>query len=191
MSTDNKEISKGLRLNTSTNSLQMEERRAILRKALLRNPDSQEIKQAMIRTLGLSHVKKAALRGVFMSYHRNDELFALDLDQDLRSVGIRVWLDVIDISPSMDWQAAVTTALRDCGVMLVILSPDSAADEAAQAERAHFINSGKIVIPLLYQSCDLGSIENIFVPPVDFRRDYQAGLKQLLRILSSPNEASV
>lgn len=191
MSMDNNGRPTGLRLNTSTNSLQMEERRAILRKALLRNPENQEIKQAMIRTLGLSHVKKAAQRGVFMSYNRNDELFALDLDQDLRAVGIRVWLDVIDISPSMDWQSAVTTALRDCGVMLVILSPDSVADETAQAERAHFINSGKIIIPLLYQSCDLRSIEDIFVPPVDFRQSYQRGLQQLLRILSSPDEASV
>lgn len=175
----------------STHSIQMEQRRMILRKALQRNPDSTDVKQALIRTLELPHLKHAAEQGVFISYHRNDEISALELDQDLRSYGVKAWLDVIDIPDEEDWHAAVQHALRECGVMLFILSPESVADEEAHLEREHFIESGKVIIPLLYQTCNLKSIESVFVPPVDFRHDYQVGLQQLRRMLTSSGKVPV
>jgi len=182
---------KPIPMYASTRSVQMEQRRMILRKALQRNPGSHDVKQALIRTLELPHLKRAAERGVFISYHRNDELFALELDQDLRSAGVKAWLDVIDIPDAEDWHGAVQRALRECGVMLFVLSPDSVADKEAQLEREHFIEAGKVIIPLLYQTCNLATVELVFVPPVDFRHDYQVGLAQLRNMLTSSGKVSV
>ncbi|MCU0514325.1 MAG: toll/interleukin-1 receptor domain-containing protein, partial [Anaerolineae bacterium] len=105
----------------STQTRTIEQKRAMLRKAQLSRPDDPRIQQALLETLSPLLIKKAAARGVFVCYHRADEIFALDMDTGLRAAGVRVWMDTIDMAEGADWRSEVLNALRTCGVMLLVL----------------------------------------------------------------------
>lgn len=160
-----------------------EEKRAALRKALTLAPEDRRIAEAFNRLITPEHVARAARAGIFISYARPDELFAVNLTESLRSSEIKVWLDVTDIPDDADWKGAIATALKTCGVMLAILSPAAIQSADLRAERQQFMTDGKIIVPVLYQACDL-SKPDVPYPPVDFRHDYDAGLQQLLKLFS-------
>jgi hypothetical protein len=63
----------------------------------------------------------------FLSYAREDSAFALKLAKALRSAGVAIWIDQLDIPAGVHWDRAVEEALRNCGRFLVILSPESVA----------------------------------------------------------------
>lgn len=62
---------------------------------------------------------------VFLSYAREDEKSAARLAEDLRESGVEVWKDTISISPGEDWATAISTALRECSYVIVLLSEGS------------------------------------------------------------------
>src|SRR5687768_4080119 len=88
----------------STQTRTIEQKRSMLRKAMLTRPDDPRISAALLDTLAPIYIKKAASRGVFISYHRSEEVFALDLDTGIRSAGVRVWMDTIDVADEADWR---------------------------------------------------------------------------------------
>ena len=82
----------------------------------------------------------AAPGGYFLSYSRSDERFALRFAKDLRSRGVAMWVDQLDIRPSEHWDRAIEKAVRDCRGLVVIVSPrsvasDNVADEISYAHR--------------------------------------------------------
>lgn len=170
---------------TSTQTRTIEQKRTMLRKAIVTRPDDLRLQEALAETLAPTHVQRAAARGVFMSYHRADELFTLELDNDLRNAGVRVWMDTIDVPAGADWRSEVVAALRGCGIMLLILSQAWLDDEDAATEHQFFLDTGKIVIPVLTETCDISRL-TLAVPPVDFRRDRELGVRQLVRLLHQP-----
>lgn len=98
---------------------------------------------------GMLAVARAAANGVFISYSRADELFALELAERLRGLcSARVWLDITDIPDSGDWRAEIKQALERCGVMLYIL-PSESEDRDQHWERRVFRKAGKVIIPIL------------------------------------------
>jgi hypothetical protein len=161
-----------------------EEKRGALRKALQLKPNDERVKQAFMQLLDETHVRHAAKRGVFISYSPSDDLFAIELADELREAGINVWLDVAEITDTDDWDSKVAAAMRACGVMVVIVSPEAMEDEQAQKERYRFGESGKIIIPVLYRHSDYRLL-NIWHPPVVCRYDPKPGIYSLIRLLSS------
>lgn len=166
----------------STQTRTIEQKRSMLRKAYITRPDDPRIRTALQDTLSSMHIKKAAARGVFISYHRSEEVFALDLDTGLRAAGVRVWMDTIDVTDEGDWRTEIINALRGCGVMLLLLSKEMVSDIESMNEYQYFVDTGKIVIPVLSETCDFAKY-NLVVPPVDFRRDYDMAMRQLVRML--------
>lgn len=163
-------------------SPQFEEKRAALRKAQTLAPEDRRIAEALSRLNTPDHIIRAAHAGVFISYARPDELFAINLTESLRSADINVWLDVTDVPDDTDWKSAILSALNTCGVMLLILSPAALRSADLRAERQQFVANGKIVIPVLHQPCDLSKL-GISYPPIDFHHDYKTGLQHLLKLL--------
>lgn len=159
-----------------------EEKRAALRKALSLAPEDRRISEALNRLTTPHHIALAAHTGVFINYARPDELFAVNLTESLRSAGVHVWLDVTDMPDDGDWKSAILSALDTCGVMLMILSPAALQSSDLRAERQQFMANGKIILPVVYQTCDLNKLE-IPLSSVDFRHDYDLGLQQLLKLL--------
>lgn len=168
----------------STGKLQIiEEQRAALYKELMTNAQSAGARQALLRLINPQYVKQAAGQGIFLAYARSDELFAIELAEDLRRFGAQIWLDITDIQDDEDWREAVATALQKCGLMLAVISDDALNDDDLREEILHFMANGKIVLPLVYQHLKNDHLA-LWTQPVDFRHDYTIGLNMLQRLLT-------
>lgn len=174
----------------STDSINIIKRRLMLYKAVQEFPDNQRIRNALIRTYARQYIQAAAESGVYIAYARNDELFALELATALRQVEVNVWLDQIDVEPHEDWKYAVRTALSRSGVMVLVLSPAAIDDDDLRSEAITFMEAGKIVIPVIHETCQTDLLQTL-IPPIDFSDDFDFGLRLLLQSIagSSPVNA--
>ena len=93
--------------------------------------------------------------GYFLSYSRSDERFALRFAKDLRSRGVAMWVDQLDIRPSEHWDRAIEKAVRDCRGIVVIVSPRSVASDNVADEISYAIENGKSVLPVMIEKCSL------------------------------------
>ena len=177
-------------LNTRT----IENRRVLLRRALQKQPHNVQIQIALQNSLKPPYIRKAAQRGVFICYNNTDALIALELFNDLRQAGIRAWMDEIEVSQLADvdeWGEVVVNALRGCGVLLLLLSPEALNDGEVMGERVYFHNKGKIVLPIMTRDCDISGLD-LMLPPISIMRDYQLGLKSIIPLLhNSLDEANI
>lgn len=170
-------------------SPEVEEKRAALRQVLYQqDPPPPRVTEMLQKLMTPDHVRHAAHHGVFMSYSRADELFAMSLTENLQANGVSVWLDVKEIHEDTYWHGMVQDALQQCGVMLSLLSPASLYDEDIFNEWETFTAEGKILIPIVCADWH-GLINPVWHPPIDFRHDYDHGLYQLLFLLSQEHHA--
>jgi hypothetical protein len=121
-------------------------------------------------------------QAAFFSYSREDSEFALRLAGDLKAAGAAVWLDQLDIDPGQRWDRTVEDALTHCRRLLVILSPASVNSTNVMDEVSFALETQKTVIPVLYRECAI-PFRLRRVQYIDFRTDYAAGLKGLLKTL--------
>jgi hypothetical protein len=120
----------------------------------------------------------------FLSYSRLDQAVALRFADDLIAAGFSVWVDQYDIRPSQHWDRAVETAVRGCEGMIVILSPNSTASSNVADEVAVAIESGKIVIPVLIETCTL-PLRMTRMQFIDATRDYGSALDRCVSVMSA------
>jgi len=119
----------------------------------------------------------------FISYSPDDSEFALRLAKDLKAAGANVWLDQLDIAPGQRRAHAVQDALNNCHrFLLLIPSPSSLESTDVEDEVAFALLGHKTVIPVLYRECEVPDRLRPF-QNVDFRTDYDRGLKTLLKTL--------
>jgi parvulin-like peptidyl-prolyl isomerase len=124
----------------------------------------------------------------FFSYCREDSEFALRLAEDLKAAGASVWIDQVDIELGTQWDRAVEDALNSCRRMLVILSPVSVKSSNVRDEVSFALSKQKRVIPVLFRECDV-PFRLARLQHIDFRSDYERGLKSLLKALSMDQPA--
>jgi iron-sulfur cluster assembly protein len=91
---------------------------------------------------------------VFISYSRKDKNFALILRDKLKSRGVSVWGDWY-IPKGQNYSRAIDKALSDCTHLILVLSPASVASDEVQSEWITAFNKKKIILPILYQSCEI------------------------------------
>ena len=118
----------------------------------------------------------------FFSYCREDSDFAVRLAEDLKAVGANVWMDQLDIEPGTPWDRAVENALSSCPNMLIVLSPISVKSDNVRDEVSFALSKQKRIIPVLYRDCDV-PFRVARLQHVDFRADYDRGLKALIKVL--------
>lgn len=100
-------------------------------------------------------VEAAATGRYFLSYSRSDEHIALRLAKAVRSRGVEMWVDQLDIRPSEHWDRAIERAVRDCRGLVVILSPRSVASDNVADEISFAIEHRKSVLPVMIEKCSL------------------------------------
>lgn len=162
--------------------------RATLRKAYLKQANNETLRKALLKSLRHEFIAQAAQKGVFICYSMNDGVFALNLALALRESGIRAFLDELEADDDMDWGDTVSQALRDCGVLMMVLSPDGVQDAEVRGEYKYFMQSGKIILPVLATSCDYSGLETL-IKPLDFIADYDVALAELKSLLSNSKGA--
>ena len=118
----------------------------------------------------------------FFSYSRNDKEFVLKLAKELRSSGISLWLDQIDILGGQRWDRAIEEALKSCQGMIAVLSPASLGSENVMDEVSYALDEDKLILPILLRPCNI-PFRLRRVQHIDFTVDYEMGFSQLLKAL--------
>jgi hypothetical protein len=126
---------------------------------------------------------------VFFSYSRANDRIALAIVNQLRKMGVKIWIDHSDIPLGQRWDREVEAALSSCAAVLVLLTTDTASSENVLDEIDYAMDRAKPIVPLLLEQCDiplrLGRLQY-----VDFTNDYQLGLDQcwgfICKFLSLP-----
>jgi hypothetical protein len=125
---------------------------------------------------------------VFFSYARADAEFVLKLANDLRSAGVSLWIDQLDIPPGERWDSAVENALKVSPYLLVVLSPASVASQNVMDEVAFALENKKKIVPVLHTRCTIPfRIQRLQY--VDFTATYSNGYTQLLSALNVAQSA--
>ena len=118
----------------------------------------------------------------FFSYARKDSGFVRKLAEELRSSGVNLWLDQLDIVGGEHWDRAVENALNSCKGMILVLSADSVNSNNVMDEVSYALEEGKRIIPVRCRDCDI-PFRLRRVQYVDFIIDYEKAFKQLLTAL--------
>jgi mono/diheme cytochrome c family protein len=119
---------------------------------------------------------------IFFSYSREDSEFALRLAQDLKSAGVPVWLDRLDISPGKRWDRETQQALERCPRVVIILTPSSVQSDNVMDEVSFAMDEGKLLVPVLLKDCRV-PLRLRRLQYVDFRKEYNGAVSDLFRAL--------
>lgn len=121
---------------------------------------------------------------IFFSYSRNDSSeFALSLAEELRNVHANIWIDQLDIHGGAKWDVEIEKALKASTCVLFIVSKESVKSDNVLDEVYYALNKRKQVIPIIIGDCEVPyRIERL--QQINFSRDYNLGLKQLLKALN-------
>lgn len=92
---------------------------------------------------------------VFISYSRRDLEFVSRLAADLNAKVTGVWFDKSDIRAGQKWRDEILNGIARCKVVVLVLSPDSAASQYVQMEVRAALDGGKTIIPILYRPTQL------------------------------------
>jgi hypothetical protein len=164
----------------------IEERRASLWQAFQKHPQNKRLWHMLRASLKPVFIRQAAERGVFVGYHRTDEMLALELSTRLKTAGIAAWMDELDMPAEGDWWTHTSAALRRCGVLLLIISEDARRDDVVQTARQFFLRTGRIVLPVT-EYPQVAAQWDLQLSPVDFSDDFDAAWSRLRYLLVSQN----
>ncbi|MEV0086051.1 toll/interleukin-1 receptor domain-containing protein [Saccharopolyspora sp. NPDC050642] len=123
-------------------------------------------------------------RRVFISYSSSDRQVATWLSVDLANEGHVPWLDEWEIKAGESIPNKIARGIDECDYLLVLLSPKSVGSGWVEREWsakywAEAAGGGIGVIPVLLADCEIPTLLRV-KKYVDLRRDYSAGLEQIL-----------
>jgi len=126
-------------------------------------------------------------RKVFISYSRQDSLFAEDLSKRLKKDGIAVWFDSWEINVGDSIVRRVQEGIMDSDFLVILLSPNAVGskwvDQELNAATIKNIESeGVFVLPVLIKECQIP----LFLSDrkyADFTKDPTAGYQSLLSVI--------
>lgn len=97
-------------------------------------------------------------RHFFISYSTTEaQDFAIKLHDELESgyPKLEAWLDKRDLRPGEDWDDQIDDAIRDCGALLFVMTPDSVmSNSVCKLEWSRALSYKKTVILLFLQECE-------------------------------------
>lgn len=86
---------------------------------------------------------------IYLCYHKVEAAFAIRIATDLQNMGVKVWMDRLDIEPGDDWFISVQTAIQNCSAFLPIMSPDYVTSSYGLYELDYAEKSGRRIFPVL------------------------------------------
>lgn len=124
---------------------------------------------------------------IVISHHANDRKVALQIAGDLEQAGAQIWINIpeAELPIGAGWRINMPQGIMNSRVMLLILSPDSIADETIDDEWKTFLLQDKAVVPIFWRECEPSSLLNR-LQYIEFRRDvieYPRAFNHLLKEL--------
>ena len=130
---------------------------------------------------------------IYISYASADAHFVKELAKNLRSKGLVVFLDLLDVVPGEDFYEQNVRELGNAQVVFVMLSPASVVDKTVLDQISFARSQGKKIIPVFIGKCEVPYPINTF-QSVDLTKNYLAGLELLtqsvVKIASPPDVLS-
>ena len=117
---------------------------------------------------------------IFISYSSANRDFALRIEERLEQF-FNVWIDREGIEGGMQWEKAITEALKNCTVFIVIVTPESNQSEWVARETILAEQLKKYRIPLFLDGELPLRLLNLHF--VDFQGDFEGGFRDLLEAL--------
>jgi tetratricopeptide (TPR) repeat protein len=124
---------------------------------------------------------------VFVSHSSEDKRFVQRLVEDLKSRGLPVWLDEVELEAGNSIIEKISKGLRDTDYLVIVLSQASVQSLWVRAElnaalMRQFSGKGTIVLPAIIEDCEIPALlqDRKYA---DFRRSYEEGLQTLLSVL--------
>ena len=123
---------------------------------------------------------------IFMSYSRREVGFVDQLTSRLETEGFRVWLDYRSLVPGSPWKEQIEKGLDQSEVILLVVSRESIASKYVELEWRRVIQEeNKRIILVIFEAVDLPDVLEKY-EWVDFRGNFEAGIKELVGQLESP-----
>ncbi|MBZ0293866.1 MAG: FHA domain-containing protein [Anaerolineae bacterium] len=103
--------------------------------------------------LGSGLSEGALVDHIFVSYARADwENIIVPLMVVLQDSGIQAWVEQYLMPGGDDWRAGVEQALRECWLMVLVMSPQAMNSRHVKLQYRYFLNREKPMIPFGYKS---------------------------------------
>ena len=100
---------------------------------------------------------------IFLSHSSQDKAVADKLCEELEAKGLKCWIAPRDIIPGSEWAAAISNAISETRVMIVIYSKNSAASTQVPKELNIAEKKGKFIIPYKIDDTELtGAFDYFF-----------------------------
>ncbi|MBN1964308.1 MAG: SUMF1/EgtB/PvdO family nonheme iron enzyme [Anaerolineae bacterium] len=115
---------------------------------------------------------------VFISYSKQDIVFARQLRKKLEAAHFAVWMDEQQLTPSDRWWREIEQNLQQCAAVVVIMSPASRESDWVERELLYAERLQKPVFPVWIAGDIWPRLANIQVN--DMRQGIDAGLPPLL-----------
>jgi len=118
---------------------------------------------------------------VFLSYPSSIGDFAELVMMKLENGGIEVWKDTHQIQAGEEWRNEIDTGLLQVDAIIVLLNSATVSSSYVTYEWAFALGSGKAVIPVLLEDCDIHPRMRV-LQYLDFRADNRPWDKLIQRI---------
>jgi hypothetical protein len=92
---------------------------------------------------------------VFLSYAREDHIFAELADMTLAKQDIKMWRDQGQLRAGTEWRHGIEKGIADSLAVLVALSTNSSEASYVTFEWAYALGMGKVVIPMKLNECKI------------------------------------
>ena len=92
---------------------------------------------------------------VFISYASKDRKRILDLVDRLESAEVSVWIDQMSIEVATMWSQEIVSAIRNCKVLILAISGNSADSKNVVKELALASEGHKNILPVYLESAEI------------------------------------
>lgn len=128
---------------------------------------------------------------IFISHCTADDDFTNKIMTELQARGYQTWVDHFNIPPGVAWIDVVEQALKQCDVMLLLLSEDARQSRHVETEWHAFYDNNKPIVPIIVRPCAKPLLLSV-LQHLDFSdpKRYETQLDSLFSILPPPTPTS-
>lgn len=132
-------------------------------------------------------------REVFLSHASADRRASEKIVASLKGHGVGVWYSKTNLRGAQAWHDEIGKALARCDWLIVVLTPASVKSEWVKREVTFALIEKRYrqrIVPVLLKNCRHQKLSWTIagMQMVDFRGDFQAGLKNLLQVWHLPSK---
>ena len=125
---------------------------------------------------------------VFISYASQDRERILDLVNRLNTAGVLVWIDQMSIEGATMWSQEIVAAIRNCKVLILAISENSADSENVVKEVALASEGRKRILPVYLESAEIPESMAYQLAGIQrvefFEGDEESGQQSVIRALA-------